>query len=105
MRYQVGPRGWPVTGQHLIPPSTILDYADKRDDELTPYETIAKGKVPPLDITIMDADCAMVMWRSVHSDLHHRLQRKLDPFQEETFRRLSWMPEEAQERLWPRGKG
>jgi hypothetical protein len=100
MRFQIG-SGW-LINQFFVPPSTILDYGNKQQDELTPWEQLAQGRTPPIDACAFDADAAVAMWRSVHPDLQHRLRRKLDPYNEETFQRLLAMDEITLERHWPR---
>ena len=42
MRFQVNGGGWAI-GQVLIPGATILDYADKRDDEAFAVGDRCKG--------------------------------------------------------------
>jgi hypothetical protein len=102
MRFQIN-QGWAI-GQFLIPPSTIIDLADKQDYELTPFEQLAKGRVPPIDVCALDADAAIVLWRA-YPDHHERLYRCLDAFNEETFQKLLGTDEATLQRHWPRGKG
>lgn len=103
MRYQVGPRGWPVTGQHLIPPSTVLNL-DKPEQELTPEERLALGKTLPIDATALDSDASISLWRTYiwHRE---RLFFKLDKLNAETFERLKGIDRETMERLWSPRKG
>jgi hypothetical protein len=102
MRYQINGGGWAI-GQTLIPQSTIIDIADKPDHELTEFERLAKGRIPPIDVCALDADAAVALWRAYpwHRD---RLRRQLDPFNEATFERLVGMDEAALQRHWPRGR-
>ena len=102
VKFQVN-QGWAI-GQFLIPPSTIIDIGDKRDDELTEWERLAKGHCPPIDAAALDADCALLMWRG-YPWHRERLCRRLDPFNEQTFGRLLAMDETTVQRYWPQGKG
>jgi hypothetical protein len=101
MRFQVN-QGWAI-GQTLIPPSTIIDIADKPDHELMEFERLARGRIPPLDSTALDYDCALLLWR-IYPDHRHRLRRCLSEFDEETFQKMLGMNEEAL-KPWPRGAG
>jgi hypothetical protein len=104
MRFQVGSQGWPVTGQHSVPPSTLIDLT-KDPDNYTTWEQLCVGKVPDPSATALDADCAVAMWRNTHPEHRHRLRRKLDPFNEQAFQRLLEMDEAALARHWPAGRG
>jgi hypothetical protein len=97
MKFQVG-EGW-LVGQVLIPGSTILDYGDKQDHELSPPETIAKGKIPPVDSLALDADSALALWRA-YPHCRERLRRNLDEINTEIFRRLLEMDNATLERFW-----
>jgi hypothetical protein len=103
MRYQLSGGGWPV-GQVLIPNSTIIDLGDKAEHQLTEFEKLARGRIPPLDTLALDADSAIALWRwyPFHRD---RLRRHLDPFEEATFQRLLGMSEATLQRHWPQGAG
>jgi len=71
---------------------------------LSPWEIVAKGRVPPLDATALDADAAVVLWRA-YPFHRERLRLHLDDHNRETFERLSAMDEETLEQHWPRGEG
>jgi hypothetical protein len=103
MRFQVN-GGGRFIDQTLIPPSTVIDLADKQDHEMTPSELLAKGRPIPLDVTALDADCAISLWKS-YPDHRHRLRRNLDPAQEALFARLRDLDPAALEAAWPTGKG
>jgi hypothetical protein len=86
MRFQIN-QGWAI-GQTLIPASTIIDIADKPDHELTEFERLAKGRIPPLDATALDYDSALVLWRSCPDHHRHRLRRCLSEFDTAMFEKL-----------------
>ena len=49
MRYQISGGGWPI-GSWLIPAGTIIDLPEgKAEHELTEWERIARGRLPPRD--------------------------------------------------------
>ena len=98
MRFQINGGGF-LVGQVHIPASTVIDLT-KADADLTEFEKLARGKVPPLDSTALDADCALVLWRA-YPWLRHRLRRDLSPFDEETFQKLLGMDDATLERHWP----
>jgi hypothetical protein len=102
MKFQVN-TGWPV-GQFLIPASTIIDIGDKPEHELSEYERLARGRIPPLDAVALDADAAIAIWRAYpfHRD---RLYRQLDETNEATFARLVALSEGVLARYWQQGKG
>jgi hypothetical protein len=102
MRFQIA-NGWPI-GQFLIPAGVVINIGDKEDCELTEYEKLAKGRIPPIDICALDADCAVAMWR-FYPFSRDRLRRELSPFETETFERLLGMNEAVLQRHWPQGKG
>ena len=95
MHFQVN-TGWAI-GQFLIPAATIINIADKPDAELSEFERLAKGRIPPLDACALDADAAILLWRAYpwHRD---RLYRRLDSHQEATFQQLVGMGEAALQR-------
>lgn len=47
MRFQIN-QGWAI-GQFLIPASTVIDLVGKAENELTEFERLARGRVPPID--------------------------------------------------------
>jgi hypothetical protein len=98
MRYQIN-QGWPI-GQFLIPPSTTIDIADKPDHELSEFERLAKGRIPPIDVCALDADAAIALWRA-YPFHRERLRRQLDPVNQATFERLLGMDEGTLQRHWP----
>jgi hypothetical protein len=71
MRYQLVDHGWPI-GQWLIPAGTIIDLS-KPDTQLTDFEKLAKGRVPPLNALALDPECVELMRTAYHS--HHHLLR------------------------------
>jgi hypothetical protein len=102
VRFQVN-QGWPI-GQTLIPAATVIDIGDKPEHELSEFERLARGKIPPLDATALDYDSALTLWRA-YPEHRHRLRRNLDDFNEETFQRLLGTDEATLQRHWPRGAG
>jgi hypothetical protein len=102
MRFQIT-QGWPI-GQFLLPPATVIDLGDKEDHELTEYEKLAKGRIPPIDICALDADCAIAMMR-FYPWSHDKLRRDLSDFEEAILQQLLSLNERTLERLWARGKG
>jgi hypothetical protein len=99
MRFQVN-NGWAV-GQTLIAHGVIIDADGKEDYELTPEERLAKGRIPPLDVTALDYDCALFLWR-LYPGQRHRLRRSLSEFDATMFEKMLGMDEEALKH-WPRG--
>jgi hypothetical protein len=55
VRYQISGGGWPI-GSWLIPAGTIIDLPEgKAEHELTEWERIARGRLPPRDaIALME---------------------------------------------------
>jgi hypothetical protein len=99
--------GW-VIDEFSMPAGTTLDYVGKEEHQLTPYERLARGRVPPIDACALDWDCALVMHRNYHPDFHDRLHRRLSQYDEEMFQRIisgKLFSEEVLQRYWPRGKG
>jgi hypothetical protein len=88
MKYLVGPQGWPVGGQYLIPPSTVLDFNGKEDHQLSPWERLALNKTPSLDCVALDWDSAVLMHQSYHRDYHYRLRRNLSEYDEDMYQQI-----------------
>jgi hypothetical protein len=103
MKFQVNGGGWAI-GQFLIPASTIIDIADKPEHELTEYERLARGRIPPIDVCSLDCGAAIALWRA-YPWHRERLHRRLDPVQEAAFQRLLRMDEATLQRHWGAGKG
>jgi hypothetical protein len=59
MKYQLAGHGWPI-GQWLIPVGTVIDHT-KTPEQMTDWEKLALGKLPPLNAVALDDDCAEAM--------------------------------------------
>jgi hypothetical protein len=61
VRYQISGGGWPI-GAVLIPGATIIDLPEgKAEHEMTEWERIAKGRLPPRDAISLDEETYAAM--------------------------------------------
>jgi hypothetical protein len=60
MKYQISGGGWPI-GQWLVPAGTIIDLDGKADHQLTEWERLAQGRVPPRDAIALDDETYALM--------------------------------------------
>ncbi len=61
MKYQISGGGWPI-GSWLIPAGTIIDNPDtKAEHELTRWERLARGRIPPRDAIALDDETYELM--------------------------------------------
>jgi len=61
VRYQVSGGGWPI-GSWLIPAGTIIDLPEGRaEHELTEWERIARGRLPPRDAIALTEETYQAM--------------------------------------------
>jgi len=102
VKFQINGGGY-LVGQVLIPASTVINLT-KPDAELTEFERLARGRPIPLDVTALDYDCALLLWRA-HPSRRHLLRRHLSEFDEAMFQRLLLAADEATLRYWPQGVG
>jgi hypothetical protein len=100
MRFQINGGGWAI-GQILVPAGTVINIVDAPDHELGEFQRLARGKIPPLDSTALDYDCAVLLWR-LYPGQRHRLRRSLSEFDATMFEKMLSMNEEALKH-WPRG--
>jgi hypothetical protein len=100
LKFQINGGGWAI-GQILVPTGTVINIVDAPDHELGEYDRLARGRIPPLDSTALDYDCALFLWR-LYPGHRHRLRRCLSDFDEKTFQKMLAMNEEALKH-WPRG--
>lgn len=69
MRYQIGGGGWPI-GAVLIPAGTIISLDNKAEHQLTEWERLARGRIPPMDAIALDQEAWEAMAQSYE---HHRI--------------------------------
>jgi hypothetical protein len=60
MKYQISGGGWPIGGW-LIPAGTIIDLDGKAEHQLTEWERLARGRVPPRDAIALDDEAYALM--------------------------------------------